>query len=417
MFMKLTQDVVKKLKPTGKQYYVRDESMTGFYVRVSRAGTKTFTLRARVNGKKKDIDLGKPGEISVSEARKQAERQRVGLMDGKNFVRNDKLSGHLSLADTLESHLREECSKRYECPYHVDFSQRTSWPKTLREKHYAFKRVREFFGDDFDVRHLTYQAVNEYHIWRSTVAKTAANRELSYLSPVLTDLVRRSVITDNPCKLIKKNAEKRTRIAIPETQIGLFLEAVDALDHEVAQKAIRFGLYSGMRPGSFLSLQRLDNGSNNYVNFDEGYAYLRTHKTDWAREEDVIVPLHEAALENIERPASRKDAFRNPWCFPSREAGKAMTRHTYGKYVNKVLEFTPLTEGERGAITPYSLRHTFAQTMVDTGVPIEDVSFMLSHASTQMVKKRYAKLEKRYAHQVKARTEETAANAWSKYQK
>jgi integrase len=94
-----------------------------------------------------------------------------------------------------------------------------------------------------------------------------------------------------------------------------------------------------------------------------------------------------------------------------------MTRDTYGKYVSQVLDFTPLTESERGAITPYSLRHTFAQTMVDTGVPIEDVSFMLSHASTQMVKKRYAKLEKRYAHQVKARTEDTAANAWSKYQK
>ncbi|WP_294621435.1 integrase family protein [uncultured Roseovarius sp.] len=414
--MKLTQDAVKKLKPTGKQYYVRDESMTGFYVRVSRAGTKTFTLRARVDGKKKDIDLGKVGEISVSEARKKAERQRVGLMDRKNFTRQEELSGHLPLADALESYLREECSKRYECPYHVEASQRTSWPKTLREKHYAYKRIREFFGDDFDVRHLTYQAVNEYHIWRSTSAKTAANRELSYLSHVLTDLVRRSVIPDNPCKLVKKNAEKRTRIAIPESQVGLFLEAVDALGHDVAQRAIKFGLYSGMRPGSFLSLQHFDNGSNNYVNFDEGYAYLRTHKTDWLRD-DVIVPLHEAALDNIKRPATRKEAFRNPWCFPSRNAGKAMTRDTYGKYVKQVLDFTPLTNDERGSITPYSLRHTFAQTMVDTGVPIEDVSFMLSHASTQMVKSRYAKLEKRYAHQVKARTESTASNAWSKYQK
>ena len=169
-----------------------------------------------------------------------------------------------------------------------------------------------------------------------------------------------------------------------------------------------------MRPSALLSLQHLDDGENNYVNFDEGYAYLRTHKTDWVKEADCIVPLSDVALGCIPR-LSRRDAFRKPWCFPSRINGKAMTRKTYAKYVNYVLDFTPLTAKEREAITPYSLRHTFAQTMIDAGASIEDVSFIMSHASTQMVKKRYAILEKPYARQVKTRMEKTSNQAWAKF--
>ncbi len=42
--MRLSDALIRSLKPTGKQYQVRDDTLAGFGVRVSQQGTRTFVL-------------------------------------------------------------------------------------------------------------------------------------------------------------------------------------------------------------------------------------------------------------------------------------------------------------------------------------------------------------------------------------
>ena len=79
MTEKLTQTLVERLKKTGKQYYVRSSDRTGFAVRVSPAGRKTYTLRYRHPGAKgeKDHDIALTSEMSCDAAMRKAREMRV----------------------------------------------------------------------------------------------------------------------------------------------------------------------------------------------------------------------------------------------------------------------------------------------------------------------------------------------------
>lgn len=72
--IKLTKTVVDKIKPVeGKdQTFYRDEQLKGFALRVTSSGVKSFVVETRVANKVKRITLGKYGQITAEEARKQA---------------------------------------------------------------------------------------------------------------------------------------------------------------------------------------------------------------------------------------------------------------------------------------------------------------------------------------------------------
>lgn len=77
----LTNNTVKNLKPTGKDYRVRDKAgkdsgYHGFGIKVTRAGAKSFFLEYTMNGRRRFIHLGHYPAISLSDARKDAKNAR-----------------------------------------------------------------------------------------------------------------------------------------------------------------------------------------------------------------------------------------------------------------------------------------------------------------------------------------------------
>jgi integrase len=72
--MHLTKTVVDKLSPpVGRdQAFYRDDQLKGFAVRVMASGVKSFVVEKLIKGKVKRITLGRYGELTVEQARKQA---------------------------------------------------------------------------------------------------------------------------------------------------------------------------------------------------------------------------------------------------------------------------------------------------------------------------------------------------------
>lgn len=73
---------IKAMKAPDKASDFFDTIERGLILRVSKAGTKTFSYRYRSNGKNRQFKIGKFPDVSLSEARKQVQQLRIDVDKG-----------------------------------------------------------------------------------------------------------------------------------------------------------------------------------------------------------------------------------------------------------------------------------------------------------------------------------------------
>ncbi|STX39016.1 tyrosine-type recombinase/integrase [Legionella feeleii] len=90
--IKLTKSVIDKIKSIeGKdQVFYRDEQLKGFALRVTSNGVKSFIVETRIANKVKRITLGKYGQLTAEEARKQAKHVLGQIAKGDNPIAEKK---------------------------------------------------------------------------------------------------------------------------------------------------------------------------------------------------------------------------------------------------------------------------------------------------------------------------------------
>ena len=88
--MRLTKPAIDRISPpeSGQAFYF-DDSLKGFGLRVT-PGSKTFIVDKRIDGKKKRITLGRYGELTTEQARKQAQKLLGEIAQGHDPVRESK---------------------------------------------------------------------------------------------------------------------------------------------------------------------------------------------------------------------------------------------------------------------------------------------------------------------------------------
>jgi len=392
---RLTQPLVVGLKKTGKQYYVRHDDRSGFSVRVSATGRKTYTLRYRHPGAKseKDHDIGLTNEISCESALKKARAMRAEFDKAKESPTTE--GAPQELFSVFERHLQRLCIGKYRVEYipHTDPGRRTrEWPHHLQSSHRAFIRAYEHFGKDFDARKMTSLLLEEYHIKRSEVALVGANQDIRLMSPVFTHLVKHGLMTDNPCRYVTKNQENPDKRAVPLDLLDEFIEYLDEYANIVAASAVKFALYTGLRKMRAVTLSLIDNGANNYIDLKERKAFMRDHKMFYLTKQPEVIYLPDLAVECIPK-RSDKHIKKNPYAFYTRD-GTHIVEKTYDNAFNYAKKKLNLPPDLAKKITPYCTRHTFAAIVKMRGnVDNHTLSKLLSHKDTQMVEKHYLKLD------------------------
>ncbi len=90
--IKLTKSIIDKINVTeGKdQVFYRDEQLKGFALRVTANGVKSFIVETRIANKVKRITLGKYGQLTAEEARKQAKHVLGQIAKGDNPIAEKK---------------------------------------------------------------------------------------------------------------------------------------------------------------------------------------------------------------------------------------------------------------------------------------------------------------------------------------
>lgn len=210
-YERLTDTVVLKLPPPVKGAVVfTDKSVTGFGVRVTARGVRTFVLT--YGRERRRISIGRVGRISLSEARSEAKRYLASETLGKRSCRSVRWqAGVDEYLEEVERNRKERTHKDYK-----DFLARFDFPGLLTDIHpqdiarklgkldktpttklHAFAVLRQFFN----------WAYRKHYVETSPMArmqqpKTPASRER-----VLTDeelgKVWRACGEDNFGRLVK----------------------------------------------------------------------------------------------------------------------------------------------------------------------------------------------------------------------
>ena len=193
--MKLTKRNLDSLEAAGKRYFVWDDALQGFGVRVEASGRKTFLCRYRSLGVRRQYALGRYGTITPDQARAEA-RHILGSVSLGNDPAHERQERNaaVSFSELFDAYLAGHGPKLK--------------PKTLDDYKCGInKHVLPAIGK-LKAENVTVQDINAIHV--GLVGHPhRANRVVAYMSSVFSWATENGYIERgiNPAGAIKRFRE------------------------------------------------------------------------------------------------------------------------------------------------------------------------------------------------------------------
>ena len=346
----ISKQSVDGLSVEGKETVFWDRELPGFGVRVYPSGTKIYVAQSRGPNGIKRLSLGRHGEITAEEARKQAATAVARIKQGEEPVARP-LKPALTVADLaeryIEGHVKVHCNAHTQMIYAG--SLRNHILPALGAKAVGSVGRTEVAALHYEMRETP----------------RAANRALLVLSKMfsLAEAWGQAPPGGNPCRFVLRYKEGRRERFLTEDEYRQVGAALRELEDEGkvptrAAAALRLVMLTGCRVGEVLTLKWSD------VDRKSGEIRLRDAKTG-AR----MVPLTPAALEVL---AGIKRVRRSPWVFPARKADRHLS--DLRPYWHRVRERAEVED-----VRIHDLRHSFASRALALGLALPMIGRLLGH--------------------------------------
>ena len=249
--MKLTEKRIRDLNPKPKQFFVWDDELPGFGVRVGASSSKSYVLRYRVGGgrtgQQRRATLSKCSSITLESARRIAREYFADIRNGGD-----------PLGDRRKQRAEPTCNDLFD-RYIIDHAAEHKAVKSRQEdERYITKVLKPKFGTR-KVRDITLSDAEALHkSLRST--PIAANRVLSLFSKILNLAERWHMreVRSNPCSAVARNPEEsRDRYySTSEIQsIGRALRELEPTSNPFAILAIKLAFLLGLRIGEIQNMK------------------------------------------------------------------------------------------------------------------------------------------------------------------
>lgn len=346
--MKITNTAVSRISPPEKGYSLHwDDALSGFGVRVTAAGARSYIAEARVNGKTRRVTIGKHGTFTADEAR-QIAKGKLGDM-ARNIDPTAERRRRKVESQTLGEFAEDYVTNR-----------QTRAGKPLKERTKAdIRRHLKTTFDDWSgqpVSKITRDMVASRYsaLCRRSVAQ--GNQAMRILRSLIEwakasrDADGNPIISDNPVSVLNERSLWREVPArqskIDRDAIGKWWSAVQAMR---ADPALTRSSRSAIDLAAFLALTglRLDEGRSlrwDQVCLEDSSVTL----TDTKNRSDAILPLSNVAADILRNRQSAAGHV-----FPAR-SGKGHLIDARGQ-----LELIAERTGIR--VTHHDLRRTFIQ--------------------------------------------------------
>jgi len=358
---KITKRSVDAATPADKEFFLWDDVLKGFGLRVYPSGRKMYLAQFRVGGRLRRVNIGLHGPLTPDMARTAAMKHlsevRLGgdpanERDRRKASPTMKDFGTRFLSDHVALHCKASTYREYERSIQLFIN-----PKIGSHRIIDITRA-DVVGLHQSMKHVPYQA----------------NRTLGVLSVMFTVAHTWDVRTDgvNPCWKVKRyKEEKRERYLTRDELARLGKVLSEARDEPEAVNCIRLLLLTGCRLSEIQTLKW------DYIDDMAGVLRLPDSKSG-----AKLVPIGKAAIDVLE--AIPKLAG-NPYVITGRIEGQHLTD------MQKPWRRLRKRAGLDG-LRIHDLRHSFASDALELGQDLTMIGRLLGHSQVQTTA-RYAHLK------------------------
>lgn len=361
---KLTKRIIDAVEPQATEFFLWDEGIPGFGLRVMPSGRKSFVVQFRAGRRARRMSLGPSTVLTCDQARTRAITIIAAVKNGDDpAAERDAKRNAATVRELAERFDREHIAVRLKASTAKEYRgtlKRFILPALGRLAVPEITRadVAKFHHD---LRHIPYQA----------------NRCLEVVSKmfVLAEMWGLRPDGSNPRKHIRKYPEeKRERFlsAAELRRIGEVLREMESerIELQSAILAARLLILTGCRLGEIMTLKW------DYVDFEERVLRLPDSKTG-----KKVVHLGAPAVEYLQ---GAQPIDGNPW---------VITGTLPGKPLSDLQPFWQRVRARAGVkdVRIHDLRHTFASTAVASGQGLPMIGKLLGHTQVQTTA-RYAHL-------------------------
>lgn len=349
--MRLTKTSIANLPLPIKDKIVWDDSLSGFGVRVSPKGTKSYLIQYRTGSKTRRHNIGRIDHVTLDEARKSAKSMLGEIARGRDP----------SLARTIiKTSPKLKDFARVFIAEHVEVKLK---PSTQSDYKHVIERYLVPALGSYKVASISKKNVHDFHLGMKDTPYQA-NRCVAVLSKIFSFAEQHDVTSGrlNPCRHVEAYKEKRRTRYLDETELKRLWETLEHVENEgsvsaYAVNAYRLLILTGCRLSEVRTMK---------------WAFLRGHhvelpdtKTGYRR-----IPLNDAALRVIRGVIRQED---NEYMFCGNVEGQPIVN--LQKSWRRIRAKAGLDD-----VRIHDLRHTFASQAVMKGMPLALVSCLLGHS-------------------------------------
>ncbi len=394
MKAKITQNLLRTLKETGKGYDVNDTELPGFAVRVSSEGKPTsYSVRYRTaTGRRQRLKIGSAHVLSPAQARELAQEALADVTKG-NDPQDVKraLRGGQTLGSFIDNEYAAAC---------LAFQKRGR--ETLRRLRYHFAEYWDWPLEDRSYA----SAITAWQTKRlaAGVKPATVNRDLKCLKAVFSHAVRTGCLDVHPLSSVRQLKTDTQAVIryLDEEEERRFLSALDKREERIRQVRARahqdhgdggaapeliqgsfadhlkpmvlLSLHTGLRRGELVSIEWGD------VSFERSMLTLRGSVTKNGKTRHV--PLNSVARSVL-----------RDWRDQTPGAGLVFKSPRTGGRLDSVSAAwrSLMTLADIKDFRWHDMRHHFASKLVMAGVDLNTVRELLGHGDIKMTL-RYAHL-------------------------
>ncbi len=364
MALLITREVIEAAAPETRTF---DSKVEGLALRVRRTGAKSWVLRYRHAGQRREYVIGSADDLTASQARIHARKLRDRLAGGEDPMAAK--SGKRTAAAALRA--------RQTVLEFADTYKKTVAKKPLTkdsDESILDKWILPLLGS-VAIADIGREHAQQLHTFVTDAGfKIRANRSYALLSHMVTEAARRG-LRDAPLPrgVITKNEEKPRERYLSPAETAELWKALTAMQgtasrpgtHADAAAALKVILLTGCRKREVLNLS--------WAEVDKDGACLRLADSKTGRR---VVQLSPTALSLLEarRPA-KDDAGASLFVFP-RHDGEAPIADCKRAWA-AAIKAAKLPE-----LRVHDLRHSHAAAGITAGLSLPEIGRLLGHKSS-----------------------------------
>jgi integrase len=236
---KLSELLVRNLKPEATTYQVWDDRQHGLAIRVQPSGSRSWYVVYSLRNRVRWYHIGNANALGLADARKLAARIMLAVIEGKDPAAERKAErGAGTFAELAERYV-DQHAKRHN----------RSWEQ-------ADRLVRRYLLPRWgNLQAATITRTDIKAMMARIEAPILANQVLAAVSAIFSWAVKEEILPANVCRGVDRNETRSRERILADSEVPRFWTAFDDTGL-VVSCALKTLLLTGQRPGEVIHMRR-----------------------------------------------------------------------------------------------------------------------------------------------------------------